>query len=120
MIKLLGVVKWIIRESKESKSKFPTIRVMVNDLIMPKDACLYLDSIYYNNTLNLTNYVCTLGQHLSHNIWSYYTLHLLMDACDISSFMENTMHYIHHQDLFFLMLNVYKLFLNITIQHVRL
>ncbi len=57
---------------------------------------------------------------MDRNIWSYYTLHLLMDAYDISSFQENTMSYIDYQDLHILMPNVYKLFLNITIQHVRL
>ncbi len=59
--------------------------------------------------------MCAFARHLSYNIWSYYTLHLLMDVYDISSFQENTMHCMHHQDLSFLMPNVYKLFLNITI-----
>ncbi len=57
---------------------------------------------------------------MDHNIRSNYTLHLLMDAYNISYFQENTMQYMHHQDLHNLMPNVYKLFLNITMQHVPL
>ncbi len=58
---------------------------MVNELITLKDACLYLNSMYYNNTLNLTNCMCTFTKHMDRNIWSYCTLHLLMDVY-ISSF----------------------------------
>ncbi len=43
-----------------------------------------------------------------------------MDVYDTRSFLENTMHYMHKQDLKFLMHNVYSLILNITIQHIRL
>ncbi len=47
MIKLLGVVKWIIRESKNPGNKYPKTKDMVNNLIIHKDACLYLNSMYY-------------------------------------------------------------------------
>ncbi len=43
-----------------------------------------------------------------------------MDVYDTHSFLENTMHYMHKQDLDFLMHNIYRLFLNITIQHIHL
>ncbi len=43
-----------------------------------------------------------------------------MDVYDTHSFHDNTMHYIHQQDLSFIMPNVYTLFLNIIIQHVHL
>ncbi len=43
-----------------------------------------------------------------------------MDVYDTHSFLENTMQYMHRQDLDFLMHNVYRLFLNITIQHISL
>ncbi len=120
MIKLLGVVKWIIRESKNPDNKFPKTEDMVNNLITPRDACLYLNSMYYNNTLNLRDCVRTFKRHILNNTWSFYTLHLLMDLYDTHYFLENTVHYMHKQDLEFLMHNVYRLFLNITIQHIHL
>ncbi len=43
-----------------------------------------------------------------------------MDVYDTHSFLENTMHFMDKQDLDFLMHNVHRLFLNITIQHIRL
>ncbi len=120
MIKLLGVVKWIIRESKNLENKYPKTKDIVNNLITHKDACLYLNSMYCNNTLNLRDCVRTFKRHILNNTWSFYILHLLMDVYDTHSFLENTMHYMHKQDLDFLKHNVYKLFLNITIQHIRL
>ncbi len=53
MIKLLGVVKLIIRESKNPDNKYPKTKDMVNNLITPKYACLYLHSMYYNHILHL-------------------------------------------------------------------
>ncbi len=119
MIKLL-VVKWILRESKDFKSKYPNTKTMVNQLITPKAVCLYLNSMYYNNTLNLTHYMCSFNRHLSRNIWSFYTLHLLMDVHDILSLQDKTpnQYFIHYPHMRTLMPNVYKLFLNITIQHI--
>ncbi len=64
MIKLLGVVIWIIRESKDPDNKFPKTKDMVNDLITPKDACLYLNSMYYKDTLDLRNCVRTFKRHI--------------------------------------------------------
>ncbi len=43
-----------------------------------------------------------------------------MDVYDTHFFLENTMHYMHKQDLEFLMDNVYRLFLDITIQYICL
>ncbi len=43
-----------------------------------------------------------------------------MDVYDNHSFLENTMHYMHKQDLEFPMHNIYRLFLNIIIQHIHL
>ncbi len=43
-----------------------------------------------------------------------------MDVYGTHSFLENTMHYMHQRDLDFLMHNVYRLYLNITIQHIHL
>ncbi len=39
-------------------SKYPKTSAMVNELITPKDACLYCNSMYCHNTLILT--VCAL------------------------------------------------------------
>ncbi len=52
--------------------------------------------------------------------WSFYTLQLVMDVYDTHSFLENTTHYMHKQDLKFPMHKVYRLFLNISIKHIRL
>ncbi len=43
-----------------------------------------------------------------------------MDVYDTHTFLENTVHYMHREDLDFLMHNVYRFFLNITIQHIHL
>ncbi len=122
IIKLLEVVKWILQESKDYKSKHPNTKLMANDLITPKAACLYLNSMYYNNTLNLTHCISSFNRHLSQNIWSFYTLHLLMDVHDMNSLQDSTpnQYFIEFLLMRTLMPNVYKLFLNITIQYVRL
>ncbi len=95
---------------------------MVKDLITPRSACLYLDSIYYNHTINLNNYIITFTRHLSRNVWSFYTLHLIMDIQDIPYLKECTPSQfdIDHPEMRTLMPDVYKHFLNITIQHIKL
>ncbi len=95
MFKLLGVVKWIIRESKNQDNKFPQTKTMVNDLITPMDACLYLNTIYYNNSLNVHGCVKTFKHHLQNDTWSYYTLHLLMDVYDIQSLADHNKYYLN-------------------------
>ncbi len=119
MSKMLGIVKWIIRESTNPENKYPTTKTMVNDLITPKDACLYLDTMHYSNSLNIHCCVKTFKHHLQNDTWSYYTLHLLMDIYDIQSLVGHTKYYMNESVLNFLMPNVYRLFLNITIQHVH-
>ncbi len=89
---------------------------MVYNLITPKDACLYRNSIYYNNTLNLWDCVRTIKRHILNNTWSFYKLHLTF----ILSLKTPCIICMHKQDLKFLMHNVYRLFLNITIQHIRI
>ncbi len=74
--------------------------------------------MYYNNTLNIHGCVKTFKHHLKNDTWSYYTLHLLMDVYDIQSLGDHNECYMNESVLNFLMPSVYRLFLNITIQHV--
>ncbi len=119
MAKLIGVVKWIIRESKNRENKFPQTKTLVNDLITPKDAYLYLNTMYGNNSINVHSCVKTFKHHLQNDTCSYYTLHLLMDVYDIQSLADDNKYYLNESVLSYLMPNVYRLFLNIIIQHVR-
>ncbi len=119
MSRLLCVVKWIIRESKNRENKFPQTKTMVNDLITPKDAYLYLNTMYPNNSLNVHGCVKTFKHHLQNDTWSNYTLHLLMDVYDIQSLANHNKYYLNELVLSYLMPNVYRLFLNINIQHVH-
>ncbi len=48
--KLIIRVRWIIKESKNPYTDFPQTKSLVNYLIIPRDTCLYLDTMYYNNT----------------------------------------------------------------------
>ncbi len=59
--------------------------------------------------------VRTFKHQLQNDTWSYYTLHFLMDVCDIQSLAENNKHYMNESVLDYMMLNVYRLFLNITV-----
>ncbi len=95
MWKLLVVVKRIIRESKNQENKFPQTKIMVNDLIRTKDACLYLNTMYYNNSINVHDCVKTFKYHLQNDTWSYYTLHLLMDVYDIQSVADHNKYYLN-------------------------
>ncbi len=52
-------------------------------------------------------------------MWSNYTLNLLMDVYEIQSLVDNNKYYMNESVLNFVILNVCKLFLNITIQNVR-
>ncbi len=76
-ISLMNVVKWIQRESKNTRTKYPTTKTMIKELITSKAACVYLDSMYYNNTLNQDHCVSTFNRHLYKNVGSFYTLHPL-------------------------------------------
>ncbi len=73
MSKMLVRVRWILRESKTPYTAFPLTKSIVKDLITSKDSCLYLDSMYYNNTLNIHDCVKTFKHHLQNDTWSYYT-----------------------------------------------
>ncbi len=112
---MLGILKWIIRQSKNPEDKYPTTKTMVNDLIIPKYACLYLDTMYHNNTLNIHGCVKTFTHHLQNDTWSYYIIHLLMDVEDIQSLVDHNKYYMNQSVLNIIMSNVYRLFLNITI-----
>ncbi len=114
--KMLVRVRWIVKESKNPYTDFPLTKSIVSDLIKP---CLYLDTMYYNNKLNIRGCFKTFKHHLQNDTWSYYTLHLLMDVYDIQSLEDNNKYYMNESVLNFMMSNVYRLFLNITIQHVH-
>ncbi len=155
MIMLLDMAKWIMQESINPKNTYPMTKTVVHTLISAKDACLYINNMYYSNSLNINGCASTFKDHLTKGIWSYYTLHLVMDVYDIHSvinckntrlqnMMPNTnklqsnitIHllmdfyntqsllthkrfYMDESVLHYAMPNIYKLFLNITIQHVR-
>ncbi len=112
----------IQRESKNSRTKYPATKTMIKELITSKAACIYLNSMYYNNTLNKDHCVSTFNGHLSRNVWLFYLLHLLMDVNDIRYLKDRTpsQYVINYPLMRNLILGVYKLFLNVTIQHVRL
>ncbi len=67
LAKLLGVVKWIIGESKDRENTFPQTKTLVNDLITPKDACLYINTMYHNNSINVHGCVKTFKHHLEND-----------------------------------------------------
>ncbi len=115
MSKLLIRVRWIIKESKNPYTDFSQTKSLVNYLIKPRDACLCLDTMYYNNTMNIHGCVRTFKHPLQNDTWSYYTLHLLMDVYNIQSLAENNKHCMNESVLDYMMPNVYRLFLNITI-----
>ncbi len=119
MSKMLGIVKWIRRESKNPENKYPTTKTMVDDLITPNDACLYVDTMYYNNTLNIHGCVKTFKHHLQNDMRSYYNYHLLIDVYDIQSLVDHNKYYINESVLNFHLPNFYRLFLNVTISHVH-
>ncbi len=122
MISLMEVVKWLQRESKNSITKYTATKTMIKELITYKAACIYLNSVYYNNTLNQDHCASTFIRHLCRNVRSFYTLHLHMDVNDIPYLKDRTpsQYVINYPSLRNLMPGVYKLSLNITIQHVHL
>ncbi len=95
---------------------------MIQELISSKAACMYINSMYYNNTLNHSHCISSFNKHLSGNIWSFYTLHLLMDVNDIPYLRDRTpsQYMIDYPSMRNLMPGVYEMSLNITIQHVCL
>ncbi len=70
MIRLMGVVKSIQPESKNSRTKYTATKTMIQELISSKAARMYLDLMYYNNTLNHNHCISSFNRHLSRNIWS--------------------------------------------------
>ncbi len=118
----MEVVKWIQKENENSRTKYPAAKTMIKELITSKAACNYLNTMYYNDTLNIANCVLIFNRHLNGNIWSFYTLHLLMDVNDIQYLRDRTpsQYVINYPSLRSLMPAVYKMFLNVTIQHIWL
>ncbi len=74
--------------------------------------------MYYNNTVNIHGCIRIIKLQIRKDTWSYYTLHLITDVYDIQSLAENNKHYMNESVLDYMMPNVCRLFLNITIQHV--
>ncbi len=78
--------------------------------------------MHYNNTMNLSHCISSFNHvhHLSQNIWSFYTLHVLMIVNDIPYLKDRSpsQYVIDYPQMRNLMPNVYKLFLNITLQHI--
>ncbi len=64
LIKLLDMAKWIIQESKNPKNKYPMTKTVVHKWMSPKDACLYIKNMYYNNSLNIDGSANTFKGHL--------------------------------------------------------
>ncbi len=115
MIKLLDMDKWIMQESVNPKNKYPMTKTVVHTLISAKDACLYVNNMYYNNSLNINGCTNTFQEHLGKGIWSYYTLHLVMDVYDIHSVINHKEKYMNESVLQIMMPNTNKLLSNITI-----
>ncbi len=65
MIKLMRVVKLILNESKNTKSKYPNAKLVANNLLTPSSVCLYLNSMYYNNILINTHCISCFGDNLT-------------------------------------------------------
>ncbi len=122
MLKLMEVVKWMQRESKNTTTKYRATKTMIQELITPETAYIYLDFMYYNDTLNLDHCVSTFNRHLNRNAWSFYTLHLLMDVNDIPYLKDRTpsTYVILYPSMRNLTPVVYKLFLNVTIQYIQI
>ncbi len=116
MLKLFDIAKWILRESKNTENDYPTAKIIANEFISPTDTCLYIDSMYYNNSLNIHTCTKTFKRHILNDTWSYYTLHILMDVYDMGAKFDHRNFYMNESVLDYVMPNVYKLFLNITIK----
>ncbi len=115
MIKLLDMAKWIMQESINPKNKYRMTKTVVHTLISPNEACLYVNTIYYNYSLNIDDCTITFKGHLDDGIWSYYTLHLLMDIYDIHFIMNRKERHMNESELQQLMPNTNKFLSNITI-----
>ncbi len=111
----------IIKESHNPTTRYTDTVCQVNDLISPKEACHYLSHMYYNYTLNIHGWLRNFKRHLQNDTWSYYTLHIIMDVFDMQSLDNGSQLWYMMNDsvLSFVMPDVYRLFLNITIQHVH-
>ncbi len=115
MIKLLDMAKWIMQESINPKNNYPMTKTVVHTLISPIDPCLYVNTMYYNYSLNIDDCTNTFKGNLNDGIWSYYTLHLLMDVYDIHSVINCKEQYMNESVLQHLMPNTNKFLSNITI-----
>ncbi len=87
----------------------------VHKLISAKDACLYINNMYYNNSLNINGCANTFQDHLTKGIWSYCTLHLVMNVYDIHSVINHKENYMNESVFQNVMPNTNKLLSNITI-----
>ncbi len=88
------------------------------EVILPPSACHYLDTMYYNGNMDKKQCKLMFNDHYNKHIWSYYTLHVIMDVHDITLLKDYIPNSImkDNAELQQLMQEVYKLFLNLTIQ----
>ncbi len=89
MTKMLTVAKWIKSESINKLIKYPLTRELAKQVITPTSACHYLDTMYYNGTMDMKQCKFMFNDHYKKNIWSYYTLHVIMDVHDITLLKDN-------------------------------
>jgi len=133
LYRLLGAAKWLrwLQVSTINRTVlYPDMEPYIQKLITVESSCQHVSTIYYNGSLDMKYCIKRFNYHLDHNMWSYYTIHLLMDVLDIGSTevlvekgrsaFVNRFNYINSKHIRDYKPEVYKMFLNITIQYMNI
>ena len=131
--KMLSIAKfftWLRTSPANSSVVYPDLEPYLNSFIDVESACTHVNSMYYDGTMDMKACIKTFNYHYDHNIWSYFTLHLIKDVLDIgskelllekghSNFLNKHVYMSRYTPYTYKPV-VYKLFLNVTIQYMNI
>ncbi len=77
---MLQAAIWIILNNDTGDNKLA--KELAVTFITSTLACDYLNTMYYNNHLNISFYLHTFDNNINNNTWSFYSLHFIMNIYD--------------------------------------
>ena len=130
IFKLFAVAKWFVWLDSSTANLtvvYPHFTDIISELITLRAACKEVQALYFHGNFDFLMCIRTFQYHFDHNIWSYYTLHLLLDIVDIgkreimlpkgsSRFCEKSP-FMCSDKAYQYVPDIYRIFMNITLQY---
>ncbi len=82
LFKLLGVAKWFCWLKINTANQTVLYPELEHYMASMKTTCAHLNVMYCKNELDVTKCVKTFKYHFNNNIWSYFTVKIMLDLLD--------------------------------------